>query len=98
MKTALAIGLALGLGFAATGFAFDGDALNSKKALLTPSKMEMKEKKIETTTVASKEKAAPEKKVTVAITRDTQIGADDRDLGKTEKFSQDSKKALLGIK
>lgn len=91
MKTTLAIALALGLGVAVTGFAFDGDALNSRKALVTYGKMEMKEKNIERTVIAE-EKAAPEKKATVAVTRDTGISTDDRDLGAAEAVSAHSSK------
>lgn len=84
MKTTLAIALALGLGVAVTGFAFDGDALNSRKALVTYGKMEMKEKNIEKTVIA-------EEKATVAVTRDTGISGD-RDLGAAEAVSSHSSK------
>jgi hypothetical protein len=98
MKTTLAIALALGLGAASIGWAFDQDALNSRKALTTYGKMEMKEKQIvkkeavKETAIASEEKAAPEKKATVAVTRDSGISADDRDLGAAEAVSAHSSK------
>ena len=92
MKTALAIGLAIGLG-AAVAFAFDHDALNSRKALTTYGKMPMKETVIakkeaaEEKTIASEEKAAP-KKATVAITRDEPVKGD---WGNADTSSQRSK-------
>jgi len=93
MKTTLAIALALGLGAATIGWAFDQDALNSRKALTSYGKMEMKEKVIvkQETAIAAEEKAAP-KKVTVAVTHDTSISADDRDLGAAEAVSAHSSK------
>ena len=90
MKTTLA--LALGLGAASIGWAFDQDALNSKLHNRTYGKMEMKEKSIEKTIVASEEKAAPEKKATVAVTRDSSISPEDRDLGAAEPVSAHSSK------
>ena len=98
MKTTLAIALALGLGAASIGWAFDQDALNSKLHNRSYGKMEMKEKAIvkkevvEETTIASEEKAAPEKKATVAVTRDTSISPEDRDLGAAEPVSGHSSK------
>lgn len=95
MKTALAIGLAVGL--ASMAFAFDQDSMNSKKALVTYGKTEMKEKVIvkkeavKETAIASEEKAAP-KKATVAVTHDTQIGSEDSDLGSADAVSAHSSK------
>jgi hypothetical protein len=81
MKTALAIGLAIGLGAASMGWAFDQDALNSRKANVTYGKMEQKVKKIEKT-------------ATVAVTHDRSIGGGERDLGKADTSSLNSREAL----
>lgn len=89
MKTTLAIALALGLGVAATGFAVDTQ--NSKQALVTYGKMELKEKSIEKIAVVEK-RAAPEKKATVAVTRDISTSPTDRDLGAAEAVSAHSSK------
>jgi hypothetical protein len=91
MKTAMTIGLAIAMG--ATAWAFDADSLNSKKALVSYGK---KADKAATEEIVAE--AAPAKKemkkATVAVTHDRRISSDDRDLGKADTSSQNSKASL----